>query len=300
MRAIERLDRAASSRSKRRQFDVLLTVTAPHERIVFTLTIVLILLSLAWALFARIEHGITVDGVLIKPGERHEVVSVEPGHLIEFLVFPGDYVEAGDHIARQSVPQLDRELAVLRHSVELLEQRASQAENDNISSILSHMEGAHAALLEMEAQRGAREMIVAHTGGQVMELNSAPGEFVPAGTSVARIRSKPDAEAGANHAVLRTAPGIAQSINPGMQATVDVAIPNGDRQILIGEVSSVTAGPLPDWLATIKPATENSLHRIDITLHKVPEFPVQNGTSCRVRIILGEVPPISLLIPSLS
>ena len=176
MISLQRLDQAAASRNKRRQYDVLLTVAAPHERIVFIVTTLLILAFLAWALLGRIEHGVMMDGVLVKPESRYDVVS-----------------------------------------------------------------------------------------------------------------------AGPTHAVLRVVPGIARRIRPGMQATVDVAIPGSGTQILQGVVASVTAGPLPKWLATMEPETEDALHRIDIALHQEPGRPVSNGAACRVRIAFGAESPVALL-----
>lgn len=298
MPGLMRLDKAAASASKRRQFHVLLTVTAPHERIIFTVAVLLILALLTWVLFGRIEHGITVDGVLIKPGDRYEVVSVEPGHLIEFLVRPGDRVKDGDEIARQSVPELNREIAALRRSVDLLE-RENPRSGENSASILPRLAAARAALLEMEARRTAREMIIAHIGGEVMAFLSEPGSFVSAGTSVARIRNSFNVEPGSIQAVLRVEPSIAQRIRTGLTATVEVTVPGSDPQRLTGEVGSVTAGPLPKWLASLQPATEDSLHRIDIMLRQVPESPLPGGSSCRVRIVLGKAPPIALLSPGL-
>lgn len=299
MLGLQRLDQTAGSRNKRRQLDILLTVTAPHERIVFVVATLLVLALFAWALFGRIEHGVTIDGVLIKPGPRYEVVSVEPGHVLELFVSPGDRVRAGDPIARQSVPELDREVAALRRRLDLVEREAAQGETSH-ASLTTLLQDARAALLGTEARRAARELIVAHAEGEVMTSESAPGEFVHAGASVARIRGASDAEAGPLQAVLRVVPSVAQRIRPGMRATVDVAMPGGGAQLLRGEVVSVTAGPLPKWLAAMRPATEASLHRIDITLSQAPETPVPNGTACTVRVVLGRSPPAALLVPGLS
>ena len=291
------LDETAAGRSKRQQLDHLLTVTAPRERIVLAVTALLLLSLLAWALFGSMEHGVTVNGVLIKPGTRHDVVSTEPGHLLEFLAVPGDRVEAGDPIARQSVPELERETAALRGRVDLLERDVTQAGTSAVS-LSSLLESARMALLGMEAQRSTREVIVAHSGGEVMTLRSAPGKYLPAGATVARVRSiPPGAEDGPVQAVLRVVPRVAQRIRPGMQASVNVAMPGGDTHVLRGEVTSVIAEPLPEWLAVLQPATADSSHRINIALRQSPGFSVPDGTACRVRIILGRIPLVALLDP---
>jgi len=291
---MQRLDQAAASKTKRGELDVLLTVTAPRERVVLAIIAILILALFAWALFGRMEHGVVVDGVLIEPGPRQEAVSAEPGHLLEFFVVPGDHVEAGDRIARQSVPELEREIAALSGRAELLEREAMKA-SKTAASLPLLLESTRAALLEMEARRSAKEIIVAHIEGEVVALQSAPGDYLPIGASVARIRGIPGVEAGPTQAVLRVVPSMARRIRPGMQAMVDVAMPGGGGQQLKGEVASVTAGPLPKWLAAMQPATGDFLHRIDIAFHQAPEWPAPNGAAVRVRIVLGESHPVALL-----
>ncbi len=298
MKRLQRLDQAAASRSKRRQFDVLLTVTAPHERIMFAATAVLMLALAAWAVFGRIEHDVVIDGVLIEPGDRHEVVSTEPGHLLEYFVSSGDQVVAGERIARQSVPDLDRDIDALRRRLDGIDSGTVQGRQDSPSSP-ALAEEIRIALLGMDAQRSAREAIVTHQAGEIMVLQSAPGEFLSTGTPVARIRSEPGMEAGPVQAVLRVAPGVARRIRPGMPASVEVHLPGIGAQRLGGEVIAVAAGPLPSWLAALPPATADRLHRIDIRLHQVPEWSVTNGTACRVHLVLGEGPPAALLANSL-
>ena len=124
---------------------------------------------MAWALFGSTVRSIAIDGVLIKPGGRHEVVSTEPGHLMKFLVAPGDRIEVGDPIARQSVPELERETAALRSRVELLETEIRLA-GGNASALHSLLASTQVALLQMEARRSARELIVSHARGEVMAL----------------------------------------------------------------------------------------------------------------------------------
>ncbi len=289
------LDQTAASRSKRQQLDHLLTVAAPRERLAPAVAALLLAALLAWSLFGHIEHGITVDGILIKPGTRHDVVSTEPGYLLEFFAAAGDRVGVGEAIARQSVPELDRETTALRDRLELLGRDVAQA-GDAASSLSVLLESGRAVLLEMEATRAVREMIVAHGAGEIMTLQVAPGDYLPAGAAVARIRSIPsDAQDGQLRAVLRVARRVAQRIQPGMQASVHVAISPGDTRELQGEVMSVSARPASAWLATPQPANANSSHRIDIALSATPGFSVPDGATCRVRIILGRAPLVALL-----
>ena len=106
----------AASRNKRQQLDHLLRVKAPHERLILAGIGVVLLALGVWVLFGSVGRSVSLDGLLIEPGSRHAVVAAEPGHLMEFLVAPGDRVEPGDPIARQSVPELERETAALRRT----------------------------------------------------------------------------------------------------------------------------------------------------------------------------------------
>lgn len=284
-------DEAAASRNERQQLDHLLRITAPHERIILASIAVVLVGFVAWAFFGSIERGVTLDGVLIEPGARHEAISSEPGHLVEFLVSPGDRVAAGEPIARQTVPELDREEAALLERVALLETEAREAGADS-DALRPLLDQARSALLQMEARRSARAAIVSASGGQIAALGAAPGDYLPAGTAVALLREAADAPP---EAVLQVAPDTAQRIRPGMRASVEVETPEGEPRRLEGTVASVVAGPLPRWLAPLLPAAAKSGHRVVIALDDAPAPAVPDGTPCRVRIELGRDRPAALL-----
>lgn len=282
---------AVASRNRRQQLDHLLRITAPHERYILAGIGLVLLAFVAWALFGSIVRGVTLEGVLIEPGVRHEVVSIEPGHLVEFLVAPGDRVEAGDAIARQSVPELERETAALRDRMELLERETTQAGGGG-SALRSRLASAQVALLQMEARRSARELIVSQVKGEVMALRSAPGTYLPAGAAIAQLR---DPEHRSLQAVLRAAPRTARRIQPGMPASVEVTMPDGTTHRSDGEVALVSAGPTPDWLAGLLSGVAGSSHRVDVVLDRTSDLSVPDGTPCRARIVLGRYPPVALL-----
>ena len=284
------LDQAANSRNKHQQLDHLLRVTAPHERMILAGIGLVMLALMAWALFGSIVRSVTIDGVLIEPGPRHEIVSTEPGYLEAFLVVPGDHVEAGSPIARQSVPELEREAAALRGRVETLETELRQA-GGNGGALPSLLAAAQVALLQMEDRRSARELIVSPVAGKVTALRSDPGEYLPAGSAVAQLRETEDQPL---QAVLQVAPHMAKRIQPGMRASVEIMMPDEAQRQFDGDVSSVTTGPLPNWLATRRPAVPNATHRIDVVLHHASDLSLPDVTPCRVRIVLGQQPLTAL------
>ena len=214
------LDQAANSRNKYQQLDHLLRVTAPHERMILAGIGLVMLALVAWALFGSIVRSVTIDGVLIEPGTRHELVSSEPGYLEAFLVVPGDHVEIGDPVARQSVPELDGETAALRDRVDMLKSELRQVDGKG-NGLPSLLAAAQVALLQMEARRTARELIVSPVAGKVTALRSAPGEYLPAGGAVAQLRETKDQPL---RAVLQVAPRMAKRIQPGMRASVEIMI----------------------------------------------------------------------------
>lgn len=280
------LQEAANSRNKRQQLDHLLRITAPHERLILAGIGLVMLALVAWVLFGSIVLSVTIDGVLIETGPRHEIVSTEPGHLVEFLAVPGDRVEVGDPIARQSVPELDSETAALRNRIETLKTESRQVGGEG-SGVRSLLTAAQVALVQIEARRSARELIVSPVAGEITALRSAAGEYLPAGSAVAQLR---EAEDQPLQAVLRVAPRMAQRIRPGMRASIEIMMPDGAKQRLDAEVASVTPGPLPNWLASLQPAIPDSAHRVDVALRQASDLSLPDVTPCRVRIVLGQQP----------
>ena len=216
-------EEAVASRNRRQQLDRLLRITAPHERVVLAGIGLVLLAFVAWALFGSVERSVRADGVLIEPGARHEVVSTDSGYIVEYLVSAGDRIGAGIPIARQSVPELQREIAALRDRVALLETETGQAggRGDALRSLLA---SARVALVQMEARRSARELVVSQIEGEVMALHAAPGDYLPAGAAVAQLRDTGDHPL---RAVLGVAPRIAQRIRPGLRASVEVVTRRG-------------------------------------------------------------------------
>lgn len=281
---------ALSSRSQRQQLDRLLRVTAPHERVIVGVIAAVLLALAAWVFLGSVDRGVTIDGVLIREGDRTEAVSREPGYLVEFLVGPGDRVGVGDPIARQSVPELERELTALRDRIELLEEESAQVGG---GTLRARLEDSHVALLQMEARRTTRESIVSPVAGEVTELLSVPGAYLPPDGAVARLREADDPSL---QGVLHVAPPIARSIEPGMRAWIEVATPDGTPRRLDGEVAAVSPGPIPDWLVELLPtATRLAEHRVDVALEGTAGLSLPDGTPCRITIILGRYRLASLL-----
>lgn len=283
-------EEATESRNKRQKLDHLLRVTAPRERIVAVGIGMVILAVAGWVLFGSIERSVTLDGLLIAPGARYDIVAREQGHLLEVLIAAGDRVEAGETVARQTVPELDREIEILRNRMDLLKTEAAKARGGAETSL----EDFRAALLQMEARRAARESIVSQAGGEVMALRRAPGEFLRPGAAIAQIL---DGDGEKLTAALRVGETTARRIRPGMGAEIRLTLPDGATRELQGEVTGVDPGPLPDWLAALPPSVRNSLSRINLDIKAEASLAAPDGTPCRVRIRIGRQSPIALFNP---
>ncbi|MCY4149226.1 MAG: hypothetical protein OXF73_07775 [Gammaproteobacteria bacterium] len=299
MPRLDRLDEAASSPSKHRQFDVLLSVTAPHELLLFIITLLLIMSGMAWMLFWNVERTIHIDGLLINPGARHEVTTLDSGHLIEYTRRKGDIVMPGDRIARQSIPELDRELVMLWNRL-LHDMKHVTQEDSTIPAEQKNQAAIRSLLSSIEAQRAARENIVTHVGGEVVALHADPGEFLPAGSTVSRIRKIPEDRPDEMQVVLRVEPNIAKRIRLGMPSKIHVDFPGRGLLQFTGEVVAVDYETLPNWLATLPPIVEGAKYRIDIELHQTTDNPLPDATVCQVTVILGETTPLQMLATNLT
>jgi len=255
-------EQAMAASENRQQLDRLLRVTAPHERIVLAATGLLLASLGIWVLFGSIDREITLQGVLLEPGQRYEVVAMEPGYLVEYLVEPGDRVEPGTGIARQMVPAPAGE--------------AGEAGE---------------ALPGPEQQRPDSEAIASQMGGEVTVLRATLGDYLSAGAAVVQLREPVDRPL---QAAVRASPRVAQRLRPGMPASVEVQLPGGETHLLDGTVSAVME-PSPVWLSHWPPAEAEAAPRIDIDLAPVPGVVFRDGTPCRVRISLGRYSLAALL-----
>ena len=281
----------AANRKRRQQLDSLLRVTAPHERGILAGIGLLIVAAAVWLWLGSIQRTATFDGLLLLPGHRHEVLSSDSGLLQEVLVSVGDKVEAGQRIARQTVPQLQREIQALRERVALLEPQTIGAAG-NSAGTQSLLSNAQLALLQSEARYQAREWIISERAGQVVGLGYAPGDYIPAGARVALIL---EGEEEPLQAVLFTPASAASRIRPGMQVEVDVTSLTGERQRVDGAVSGIQPGPLPGWLDAAPGVAPMSGIGIAVTLQGAENLDLEDGAPCRARVALVRQTPASLI-----
>ncbi|MEO9652131.1 MAG: HlyD family type I secretion periplasmic adaptor subunit [Roseobacter sp.] len=78
----------------------------------------MILAILGWSLFAKLDSAIVSNGILHAESDRKTVQHLEGGILAELSVRPGDFVEAGQVVARLDDTQISENLVQLRAEYE--------------------------------------------------------------------------------------------------------------------------------------------------------------------------------------
>ena len=258
-------EKALARRAEREAIDARLQVTAPHEWLLVSGLGVVLAVLLAYGLIGRVERSLSVETVLVQPGERVAVVAGAPGVVAALLAEVGDTVARGQSIARVRTP-------VLR---------------------------APAAPSSETAQGGAdlftTHDIVAPRDGEIVTLALAAGQRVAPGELAARIRT---ASAGPVEAIGFVTRDEALQLAPGMQAQARLVVPvAGAPRILPARVERVSprfVSPAP-WLTELGLEPPLPAHLLRATLTDAEPPPVIDGAAATLRIVLGHRSFASLL-----
>ena len=285
--------RATTSTSQRAQLDVLLKVTAPHERVFLAGIGVSVLVFLCWMAFGSVTRTFSVDGILIESGPRYPIVSTSDGRLEAYLVVPGARIEAGGPIARQTVPELEKRAAILH---ELLDSVAAEIGEAGGDALVSLRASVRKSLLQLEAERIAKGIIVSHRSGVVMTLLRYPGEELAVGDKIAWIRAVSEHP---RRVVAQVPDGMARQIRSDMPVTVTVALPDEPPRQFKARVADTAVQTWPDWLTSrVSPDPDGSLQRVDFLFDNDAVPAVSDGTPVQVHIRLAPHSPTTLLFRS--
>lgn len=96
-------------------------------------------------------------------------------------------------------------------------------------------------------------------------------------------------------ALVRIAPGIAPHIKAGMPARVELTVADGEAETLAGEVTTISAVPLPGGLAALAGVAPVSAYRVRIAIDENLALAPRAGQECRLVIELGRQAPLALL-----
>ena len=233
------------------------------------------------------EHSLSVEMVLVRPGERIDVVAAVSGVVVEVLSEVGDTVAAGQPVARVRTPEAERWGAVLggfRESMEGADAPRGAAAAGALRALL-------AAARPETAQRGGdgftTEDVTTPHGGELVTLALMPGQRIAAGELAARIRA---ASAGPPEALGFVTREDATRLAPGMQAQVRLAVPGaGAPRVLPARVDDVSPRvvPPPPWLTELGLEPPARAHLLRATLADPGPQPVVDGAGGTLRIVLG-------------
>ena len=279
--------------------DDLVRVTAPHEWILLSALAALLLATVAWCAFASVERTLPGDAVLVRPGERHTVTSGTAGIVAEVMAREGDRVEAGQAIARLTMPELDWRLRVARAKVALLEEQPGRFRGTAPTETGQALAAARAEAIELAAIVSAGRTIVSPYAGELVASSLVAGHTVRAGEPVFGVRA--DA-GGAPQAIMIVPPGQAARIESGMRARVAIPDRTGPRVVpgMVLDVSARSQEP-PPWLVRLGLGTGTETgaagRMVRLALEGGETLPVRDGASCRVEIVLARSSLIGLLNP---
>ena len=288
-------EKALARRARRESVDARLQVTAPHEWMLVSGLGAALIVLLAYGLLGQAEHSLSVETVLVRPGERSDVVAAVSGVVVEVLSEVGDTVAAGQAVARVRTPEAERwgaALRGLRESLESADAPPGAAAAEGLRALL-------AAARPGTPPRGAdgftTEDITTPHGGELVTLALAPGRRIAAGELAARIRA---ASAGPPEALAFVTREEAMRLAPGMPAQVRLAVPGaGAPRVLPARVADVSPRvvPPPPWLTDFGLEPPLRAHRLRATLTNPGPQPVVDGAGGTLRIVLGHRPLASLL-----
>ena len=182
-------EKALARRSEREAVDARLQITAPHEWLLVSGLGAALLVLLAYGLLGRAERSLTIETVLVQPGERVDVVAGVSGVVVDVLAEVGDAVASGQAIARVRTAGADRWDAVLSRLLESLE-NAEGAPGPVAAEILGALAAPGSEAGQRLTEDPATQDIVASHDGELVTLALAVGRRVAAGELAARIRAE--------------------------------------------------------------------------------------------------------------
>ncbi len=267
--------------------DGLLRVTAPHEWVIVAGLGLGLLGVIVWGLLGSIERSLSSECVLARPGERYKVVSEITGKVTEVQGDVSDRVEAGQRLARVTIPELTLQVGLARARLAALET------NPNTAPVA--LASARAELLELESLQSSQEVIVSSHSGEVVAFHLAQAQSVESGDEVAEIRVGTESKLEA-FAFVR--PDDARRLEIGMEAHVFyTAVERGESISLDAEVREVSSRTVASsgWLTDFGLTPSTDSHLVRLSMHEIPSTAVE-GEFCDLRIVLSKEPPVRLLI----
>lgn len=288
-------EEAVARRSRPEPLDGRLQVTAPHEWIVLAGLCMSVLLFLAWGVFGQVERTLSTMAVIVQPGDRDPVISGVSGNVIEVLAEVGDPVEPEQPIARVELPEAERQARITRTIVDEVEGRMRDADTATAAEVWEALLEAARDVEAVERRAGQSIVVPRDVRGTLVGHRLVAGQAVRAGQTVAQVLGR-SADAWQAYAFVTSQD--AERLEEGMAAEVLLALPEQPgASRLAARVLGVSSRPViaPAWLADLGLANPVPAHLLRLVLDDPPES-LADGADGRVRIVLGQQSPVTLLV----
>ena len=283
-------EQAVANRGQRERLDHLLKVTAPNERVFLAAIGAIVAALLGWLVFGTVSRTLSAEGILVT-GSRHAVVSHIDGWLGAWLVAPGDRVEAGVPVAQLAFPVLDARIAALRDRVSAMENTGTNGSDDGALAL--SLSATRLALLELEADRIARETVVSPAAGELVALRPAAGQRIRASDEIAAVRTT---EQRRGEVLVRISGRRAEEIKPGMLAMVTAILPEGARRAFTASVANVSPPLVPERPERSAPDDPTQrLGQVRLLLDGGESLRLPEGAPVQVKVVLERKSPAALL-----
>ena len=250
-------EKALADRARREAIDARLQVTAPHEWVLVSGLGVALVVLLAYGLLGRVERSLSIETVLVRPGERVDLVAGVSGVVVDVLSEIGDTVAQDQSIARVRTPEAEGRDAILHRFT-------------------------------------IRDIVAPHDG-ELVTLAVAAGRHVAAGELAARIRRASVGPVEAIGFVTREeAMQLAPGMQAQVRLVVPGA---GAPRILPARVERVSSRVVPPapWMTEFGLEAPVRTHLLRATLTDPEPPPVVDGAAGTLRIVLGHRSFVSLL-----
>ena len=289
-------ERAMIRKTQPEPVDDLMRVTAPREWMLLVGAAAVLAAVVLWGSLATVERTVSVRGVVLKPGERHQIVVPTSGAVSGFLAVPGDRVESGQPVVRVELPEMGWRRRVAEARISTLESQRGSSSGSAAAWIDIELASARAELAGIEALESAGRTIVSPQAGELTALHVAAGQPAAAGEAVAEVRA-----GGGSHleAVGLAAAAQARSVDGGMEARVVCSL-GGPTTAFAAQVMGVDDGsrPIPSWLSRFELASGGDripgMRLLRVALDS-PDAQIPDGTPCLIEVILSRETPLRLL-----
>jgi len=311
-KALERL-------SSPEQLDLLMQVTNPRGWLALLAFGAILLTALLWSIFGKIPTRVYGQGILIRSGGVHEVVTLVAGRVTEIDVQPGDHIAEGQIVARVAQPELFTEIQTAEAELQMLQlQRSSQSDQQLVASE-QKITDQRRKIEDLRSQLDLTSRVISQQEGRVLEIRADVGTIVALGTPLFSIESSNSVL----EALFYIAPGDGKKVHAGMNAHVSPSTVKKEEYGLIeAKVKSVSSFPSSSQAMLRVLGNETMVRTLSASgapfeVHadlmpdagtesgfrwssaKGPPVKIYSGTLCTGMVTVREQRPITLLIPYL-